>query len=133
VFRVPNSAGPESDTYRTTSLGLSLDVPVSRQRFQAGYTWNATRFNRFTDLDFDGHDARALWVWQVGNDLSGQLGYTETFALAPFAYLQSTTPDPLKTRVAFLNAAYLVTRVWRVSGRGGRVPADERRSDASGQ
>jgi len=116
VFRVPNSAGPESDTYRTTSLGLSLDVPVSRQRFQAGYTWNATRFNRFTDLDFDGHDARALWVWQVGNDLSGQLGYTEIFALAPFAYLQSTTPDPLKTRVAFLNAAYLVTPRWRVQG-----------------
>jgi exopolysaccharide biosynthesis operon protein EpsL len=116
VFRVPNSAGPVSDTYHTTSLGLTLDVPVSRQRFQAGYAWNATRFNRLTDLDFDGHDAKATWLWQLGNDLSGQIGYTETLALAPFAYTQSTTPDPLKTRFAFLNAAYLVTPRWRVQG-----------------
>jgi len=116
VFRVPNSADPASDTYHTTSLGLNLDVPVSRQRFQAGYTWNATRFKRFTSLDFDGHDAKAIWGWQFGNDLSGQLGYAETLALASFAYLQSTTPDPLKTRVAILNAAYLVTPRWRVQG-----------------
>lgn len=119
VFRVPKSADPVSDSYSTTSLGLNLDVPVSRQRFQGGYTWNATRFNRLTDLDFDGHDAKATWLWQIGNDLSGQLGYTENFALAPFAYTQSTTPDPLKSRVAFLNGAYLVTPSWRVQAGAG--------------
>jgi exopolysaccharide biosynthesis operon protein EpsL len=119
VFRVPESAGPVSDTYSTTSLGLNLDVPVSRQRFQVGYAWNATRFNRLTDLDFDGHDARALWLWQLGNDLSGQLGYTENFALAPFAYTQSTTPDPLKSRLASFNGAYLVTPRWRVQAGAG--------------
>jgi hypothetical protein len=84
------------------------------------YTWNATRFNRFTDLDFDGHDARAIWLWQLGNDASGQLGYTETFALASFANTQSRIPDPLKTRQAFFNAAYLVTPRWRLqAGAGG--------------
>jgi len=119
VFRVSKNADPVSDTYSTTSLGLNLDVPVSRQRFQGGYTWSATRFNRLTDLDFEGHDARATWFWQVGNDLSGQLGYTENLALAPFAYTQSTTPDPLKTRVAFLNEAYLVTPSWRFQAGAG--------------
>src|SRR6266704_6366672 len=112
IFRI--SKDLDRDTYRTTSLGFNLDAPVSRQRFQLGYTWNATRYNQFTDLDSDGHDARATWLWQLGNDASGQLGYTETFALASFAFIQSATPDPLRTRQAFFNAAYLVTPRWRL-------------------
>jgi exopolysaccharide biosynthesis operon protein EpsL len=107
------------DTYYTTSLGINLDAPLSRQRFQAGYSFIATRFNQLTDLDFNGHDARAMWLWQLGNDLSGQLGYTDNLALAPFAYTQSSTPDPLRTQQAFLNAAYLVTPRWRVQAGGG--------------
>jgi exopolysaccharide biosynthesis operon protein EpsL len=102
------------DTYHTTSLGFNLDAPVSRQRFQVDYAWYATRFNRSKDLDFDGHDARATWLWQLGNDASGQLGYTETSTLASFAFTQSRTLDRLKTRQAFLNAAYLVTPRWRL-------------------
>src|SRR5262249_46149147 len=109
VFRLSKNVDPGStptaDTYTTTSLGVNLDAPPSRQRFQAGLAWNATRFRQLTDLDFNGHDARATWLWQIGNDLSGQLGYIDNFALAPFAYTQSQTPDPLRTRQAFLNGA----------------------------
>lgn len=127
VFRLSKNVDPVAaigstdagDTYYTTSLGINLDAPVSRQRFQAGYTFNATRFKHFTDLDFNGHDGRAMWLWQLGNDLSGQIGYTDNLALAPFAYTQSSTPDPLRTRQAFLNAAYLVTPRWRVQAGGG--------------
>jgi exopolysaccharide biosynthesis operon protein EpsL len=116
LFRLSKDLDPVGDTYHTTSLGFNLDAPVSRQRFQADYTWNATRFNRFTDLDFHGHDARAIWLWQLGNDASGQLGYTETLALASFANTQSRTPDPLRAQQTFFNAAYLVTPRWRFQG-----------------
>jgi exopolysaccharide biosynthesis operon protein EpsL len=127
VFRLSKNVDPvvaigstdAGDTYSTTSLGINLDAPVSRQRFQAGYSFIATRFNQLTNLDFNGHDARATWLWQLGNDLSGQLGYTDNLALAPFAYTQSSTPDPLRTRQAFLNAAYIVTPRWRVQAGGG--------------
>jgi len=112
IFR--SSKDLDRDTYRTTSLGFNLDAPVSRQRFQMRYTWNATRYDRFTDLDSDSHDARAIWLWQFGNDASGQLGYTETSALASFAFTQSRTPDRLKTQQAFFNAAYMVTPRWRL-------------------
>ena len=127
VFRISKNAAPEDigatsrgDTYRTTSLGFNFDVPVSRQRFQAAFARNDTRYDRLTSLDFTGHDARATWLWQLGNDASGQLGYTETFALASFANIasfagvQSSTPDPLKIQQAFFNAAYLVTPRWRL-------------------
>ena len=122
IFRISKDLDPatvigsssKGDTYRTTSLGFNLDVPVSRQRFQMGYTRNVTRYNRFTDLDSDSHDARAIWLWQFGNDASGQLGYTETSALASVAFIQSRTPDRLKTQQAFFNAAYMVTPRWRL-------------------
>lgn len=122
VFRISRDLDPtatigsssKADTYHTTSLGLNLDVPISRQRFQGGYTWNDTRYSQFTDLNFTGHDARAIWLWQLGNDLSGQLGYTEAFSLASFAYIQANTPDPLRTRQAFLNAGFLVTPRWQL-------------------
>ncbi len=114
IFRFSKDLDPVGDTYHTTSLGFNLDAPVSRQRFQVDYTWKATRFNRSTELDFDGHDARAIWLWQLGNDLSGQLGYAETLSLASFAYIQTRTPDPLKTRQASLKAALLVTPRWRL-------------------
>jgi exopolysaccharide biosynthesis operon protein EpsL len=123
VFRLSKDVDPAAigvasrgDTYRTTSLGFNLDAPVSRQRFQAGYTWNEIRYDRLTHLDLASHDARAAWLWQLGNDASGQLGYTETSALASFANIQGSTPDILKTRQAFFNAAYLVTPRWRLQG-----------------
>jgi len=73
------------DTYRTTSLGLTFDVPVSRQRFQAAFARNDIHYDQLTGLDFTGREGRAIWLWQLGNDASGQLGYTETLALASFA------------------------------------------------
>src|SRR6266704_3279600 len=114
IFRISKDLDPEGDTYRTTSLGFNLDAPVSRQRFQVDYTWYATRFNRSPDLDFDGRDARATWVWQLGNDASGQLGYAETSTLTSFAFTQSRTLDRLETQQPFFNAAYLVTPRWRL-------------------
>ena len=122
VFRISKDVDPASavgstsrgDSYHTTSLGFNFDVPLSRQRFQAAFSTNTTRYDQFTNLDFTGHDARAVWLWQVGNKLGGQLGYADNLSLASFAYIQATTPDPLRTRQAFLNADFLVTPRWRL-------------------
>jgi len=127
VFRISKNTAPEEigassrgDTYRTTSLGLNFDVPVSRQRFQGAFVRNDTRYDQLTGLDFTGHEGRATWLWQLGNDASGQLGYTENLTLASFANIVSfknpqISPDPLKTRQAFFSAAYLVTPRWRLN------------------
>jgi exopolysaccharide biosynthesis operon protein EpsL len=133
LFRISSGVDPvaalgsssKGDTYSTTSLGFNLDVPVSRQRFQGGVTWNKTRYDRFTILNLDGYQGRGIWLWQVGNDISGQLGYTETLILASLANVQSgvqsSTPNFLTTRRAFFNAAYLLTPRWRLQGEAGRL------------
>jgi len=133
VFRISSQSDPaavlgsssKGDTYRTSSLGFNLDVPVSRQRFQGGLTLNNTNYDRFTVLNFDGYDGRAIWQWQIGNELSGQLGYTEILALSSLANIQSgvqsSTPNPLKSQRTFFNAAYMLTPRWRLRGEVSRL------------
>jgi exopolysaccharide biosynthesis operon protein EpsL len=82
--------------------------------------WNQHRYDQYSVLDFTDHDGQAIWKWQAGNDLAGELGYTETLELASLANIQgnaqSSTPNPLKTQRKFLNAAYMLTPRWRLRG-----------------
>lgn len=129
VFRISKDLDPKTalgspsrgDTYRSTLLGFNLDVPVSRQRFQVNETWNDTRYQRFSDLDFTGHNGKAVWLWQADNDLSGNLGYAESYALASFANILGRTPDPLKTQQTFGQANYLITPRWRLEAGAGEL------------
>lgn len=124
VFRISSDLDPaaaissvsKADTYRTLSLGLKLDLPVSLQRFQLDYTHHEDRYGRFTDLDFAGHDARAVWLWQLRSDAAGQLGYEESVAPASFANIQARAPDHFRLRRAFFNGTVLATPRWRVRG-----------------
>ena len=139
VFRISKDADPVSaigstsrgDRYHTTSLGFNFDVPLSRQRLQAAFAANDTRYDQFTNLDFTGFDARAVWFWQLGNALGGQLGYTESLSLASFAYIQANKPDALRTRQTFLNAAFLITPRWRLQTGWSRL--QQSNSDAARQ
>ncbi len=133
VFRLSSGLDPAAvvgsssrgDTYSTTSFGFNLNVPVSRQRFLGGVTWNNTRYDRFGVLNLDGHQGQGIWLWQVGNDISGQLGYTETLILASLANVQSgvqsSTPNVLTIQRAFFNAEYMLTPRWRLRGEVGRL------------
>ena len=132
VFRASSGRDPttfinsseKADILKTTRIGLAFDVPVSRQRFQASYGKSSTRYNRFTDRDFDGHDERAAWLWQVGNNLSGQLGYTKVLGLASFNNFQTRVANPLTTTQTFANATYLLGARWRVQAGLNRVVAE---------
>lgn len=128
VFRLSSASDPaavlgsssKGDTYTTTSLGFRLDVPVSRQRFLAAARWNQNRYDQYSVLNFTAHDEQAIWKWQAGNDLGGELGYTETLELASLANIQgniqSSRPNPLKTQRKFFNSAYMLTPRWRLQG-----------------
>ncbi len=128
VFRISGKSDPTSvlgssskgDSYYTTSVGLNFDVPVSRQRFLGGLSWNDNRYDRYTVLDFTEHHGRALWQWQAGDELSGELGYANDRALSSLANvqggIQSSTPNGLEMQKAFVNSAYMLTPRWRVRG-----------------
>lgn len=123
VFRISKDVDPSTvigsssraDIYRTTSLGLSAEMPVSLQRFVANLTFNNTRYQRFNRLDSSGHDLRGSWLWQAGRNLGGELGYTDSQTLASFAELLTTfAPDVVKVRQAFFKGSWMVTSSWQL-------------------
>jgi len=103
-----------SDTYNTTTAGFNLDMPVSRQRFQAGFAVNQVHYSHFSDLDYTGHNGHAQWLWQAGNQWSGQLGYTEALTLGSFANFQGRRSNLIKVDRFFGNATYLITPSWQL-------------------
>ena len=130
VFRISNQVDPlttigfasRGDTYRTTTLGLSADVPVSLQRFDATLTYNSYRYDRFHELNYDGYDLRGSWLWQIGRSLSGEIGASENYSLAPFEETLGGslgTPvvaDRLHAREEFAKGSWLVTPDWKLYG-----------------
>ena len=133
VFRLSAQSDPASvlgtpstsDTLKTTSAGLNFDVPTGRQRFVGGAWVNDNRFDQFTILDYTEVHGRAAWHWQAGNDFNGRIGATTDRALASLANVQEGvqlgTPNALRTRKAFLDAAYLLTPRWRLRGEVDRL------------
>jgi exopolysaccharide biosynthesis operon protein EpsL len=126
VFRISDQVDPlttigyasRGDTYRTTSAGLSMDVPVSLQRLQATLTYNSYRYDRFHQLDYDGYDLRGSWLWQVGSILSGELGASDNYSLASFAQTLGVAPDRLHAREEFAKGSWLVTPDWKLYAAG---------------
>lgn len=130
VFRIsddrdPAGAPSKSDTVNTTSIGLNLDLPLSRQHILGGLSFSENRYDRFTVLDFTERHARASWQWQAGSDFSGQLGYTNDRALASLANVQGGiqlgTPNALETKKTFVDATYRVTPRWHLRGEVSRI------------
>lgn len=103
-----------SDTYFTTSAGVNFNVPFSRQRFIGGFAINDVRYDRFKDLSHTGHDGRAVWLWELGNSLSGQVGVTQHKALASFINFNTRLRDIVTTQTAFANASFLASPSWQL-------------------
>ena len=139
VFRISDKVDPlttigfasRGDTYRATSAGLTADVPVSLQRFQATLTYNSIRYDRFRELDYDGYDLRGTWLWAIGRNLSGQVGVTETYSLTPFSQLLGVVPNHLHLREEFAKGSWLVTPDWKLYGAADDL--SQSNSDPAGQ
>lgn len=138
IFRLSDQLQPrtvlgesgKSDWYSTTSVGAGLDVPYSLQRFQANFTWFATRYNRFDYLNFNGHTARAAWLWSVTPHITGDVGYTDTETLANYAtQFNPGARDVLRTKQAFANGVWFPVASWRIHA--GAAAVEQRHSDAT--
>ena len=132
--RLVTGSADRSDFVSTTSVGFLLNVPVSLQKFELGYTWYTSRYSSFKDLNHDGRIARAALLWSITSRLTGDVGYQEQQVLASFANIQGRRPDLVTSRMAFANAALLVTPSWRFHGTlgAGQTEHQETERAASG-
>jgi exopolysaccharide biosynthesis operon protein EpsL len=122
VLRLSKNLSPESvgapglgDTFNTLKVGAAADIPVSLQRIQAAFTWQRTRYNSFTNLDFDGHVATLNWAWVIDHRFYGSIGASDSKGLASFSNIQRNAQDLVTTRLANATGNWRVTPEWRAS------------------
>jgi exopolysaccharide biosynthesis operon protein EpsL len=78
-FRDPGLVrAAESEIITTGYLGLRIDKPYAQQRFFLDATATAYRYDKFSDLNFNGLDYRAAWYWHLTPRLSGALSADRT-------------------------------------------------------
>ncbi len=88
LYRLPDGvlpvSGPSrSDTLSTTSLDLTLDQPLGRQRLLGRAGVEALRYHRHDELNHDAHQAELRLDWETAGRLSGQLRAASARALRP--------------------------------------------------
>jgi exopolysaccharide biosynthesis operon protein EpsL len=114
VFRLPDEfdaatftgQSERSDRIFSTGLRVALDYPVSRQRFLADARVTRNDFDTFTFLDNTAYDGRLLWRWQLGNDWSGDAGYTYSRALTSFGDFRVPVKNLETRHQPYLSAQY---------------------------
>jgi exopolysaccharide biosynthesis operon protein EpsL len=112
LFRTASNA--ETETINQLMAGINVDLPISRQRVLARASVSKTKFSRFGDLDYSGRDLLGQWDWQLGNQWSGDLGYSNTRTLASFADFQQRTQNLRTQTNRFFDAAYKLHPEWQV-------------------
>lgn len=120
VFRISDSVDPRTainsgdrgDRILVHSLGATFDIPYSLQRFTGNYTWYATRYQTFDHLDFNGHSARADWLWSITPHINGDLGGSDSKSLSNFATFGGFTQDLVTSRELHARANFELTPSW---------------------
>ena len=118
LLRVPDNdpgyGGQRGDNWRQLDAGAAFDHLYGRQRVQASVQLSQVNFDHFSQLDYDGKDARATWYWQVGNQFEGRLGATYVELLAPYTDLRTSERNLRVQRSSFFDGAWRLHPSWRV-------------------
>jgi len=104
----------KSDEIQRLRVGIDVDYALSRQRFIVQASINRNTYNRFSDLDFSGREILTRWDWQVGNQWSGDIGYSNVLTLGSYTQLQQLVQNEVTQELLFFNGGYLFHPSWRV-------------------
>ncbi len=97
----------KSEFIKQAVAGFDMDWTVSRQHIIIKANASQNWFQNFTSLNYTGWNAQAQWNWQIGNELNGEIGYTNIQTLGSYDYLNSLVNNLQNNRSYFANAGYL--------------------------
>lgn len=121
VFRLSDSAVvppgfSKSDTIYRVGVGFKADLPVSQQRFLFDAKVDNFTFDRNSDLDHLAYRAGAAWKWQLGRQLTGDVGYTRRRFLSDLGEIQAPLKDLITEDRLYASGGFAFTPRWRVRG-----------------
>jgi exopolysaccharide biosynthesis operon protein EpsL len=97
----------KSDFIKQIAAGVDVDWTISRQHILVKANVNQNWFQNFNTLDYTGWDTSAQWNWQLGNNLDGEIGYTNAQVLGNFGQLNGIVNNLINNQRYFANGGYL--------------------------
>jgi hypothetical protein len=85
IFRLPENANPQSDSFTTATLLAGFDQPISRQRVYTNLELRRQRFDDLSELDNTGHKVSAGLDWETIENYSGSVTFGSERALASYS------------------------------------------------
>ena len=73
-------------------------------------------YDNFDQLDHTAYGLRGVWLWELGNDLSGTVGARRTHRLADLAELRAPVQDLVTLDRFDVTGAYRFAADWRLTG-----------------
>lgn len=122
LFRLDSGVNPSGATQQDSfiyhyGLGLSADVPYSRQRFRANLNIQQNIYASFHDLNYVGGSGSAAWLWQVGDDLNGDLGVSVAQSLQNYSYTSvSTQRNVVRNTNVYFDPRYRIAPNFELQG-----------------
>jgi hypothetical protein len=111
------STGERSDTILRYGVGARTETRVyGRQRLVLDGSAEYYDYDKFSVLDHFAYAARAEWLWELGNELAGTLGYFRRRRLADVGELQRAVRDLVTEDRLRAAAVYRFAADWRLTG-----------------
>lgn len=108
---------PQSETISRLGFGASYDARVvGRQVVRLEGRGDLFKYDRFGGLDHFAYSALAEWRWELGNQLSGTLGYGRRRFQTDLAVRQTAFEDLVTEQRLYGSAGYRFHPDWRVHG-----------------
>jgi len=109
--------GGNYDNIMRLGAGIRSDQRVfGRQSVHLEARGDQYLFDNFSDLNHFAYNLGGEWRWEVGNDLSGTLGYAHVHRLAALAETQSATKRMINSDDLLGTAAYRLGPQFRLRG-----------------
>lgn len=124
-FRLREGADPrialgkdeKSDAIVRYGAGVGHTARVfGRQRVNLEARGEYRDYLRYSKLDHFAYALLGEWLWELGNDLSGTIGYGRALALADPGESQRAIKDEITTDRLFASGAYRLGPSWRLRG-----------------
>lgn len=133
-----NADAERENVFRFGAGGRLEQRIVGRQRIRLDARGDQYLFDRFSDLNHFAYAGSATWLWELGNDLSGTLGYARAQRLAALTEVQRAVRRMVTTDDVFGSAAYRLgpntrLRTLATYARGVRAAPGEDRVAAAGR
>ncbi|MBK1717895.1 outer membrane beta-barrel protein [Thiocystis violacea] len=117
LLRNPDGLGDRSDRYLTLQAGFDTEFKFSRQRLLLDASVYRNDYERFSEFNHVGGDAKVLWKWVLGRLWEGEFGYSYDHKQRDFANELLPSNDMLSRHRLQASANRWLTTRWRLGAR----------------